>query len=153
MIEIHERFDVPSDPRTVWAIVSDPEAVVGCVPGASLGERQSDGSLDAGVAVKFGPVRVTFRARVTLELDDAAMVGHVTTRGRDSQGGTRVTSTVAFRVSEAAGSGSTVSMDGEVEIGGRLAGVIEAGAPVVVKNMSREFADSLAKRCAEGDSQ
>jgi carbon monoxide dehydrogenase subunit G len=149
MIDIHERFDVPSDPRTVWAVVSDPEAVVGCVPGASLGERHDNGAFDAGAAVKFGPVNVTFRAQVTLEVDDATMVGHVTARGRDNQGGARITSTMTFHVTRADASGSTVAIDGQVEIAGRLAGVIEAGAPIVVQRMSREFAQNLAKRCAE----
>jgi len=148
MIAIHERFSVSSDRRTVWGVISDPWAVASCVPGASLGERQEDGSLDASLAVKFGPVKVTFHARVTLELDDAAMVGHVTARGKDNQGGTRFTSTMTFEVMDEAESGSTVAIDGEVEISGKLAGLIESGASIVVSRMSSEFADSLAKRCA-----
>lgn len=165
MIEIHQSFGVPSDPRTVWGIISDPRAVVGCVPGAALGGQQEDGSLDASVKVKFGPVNVTFEARVTLGLDDAAMVGHVTARGKDTQGGTRVTSTMTFEVRETpplpappprggresrpaeAESGSTVTIDGKVEISGRLAGMIESGASIVVNRMSSEFADSLTRRC------
>ena len=148
MIDIHESFAVPSDPRTVWQVISDPEAVVGCVPGASLGEQQEDGSLDATVAVRFGPVKVTFHGRVTLDLDDASMVGHVAARGRDNQGGTRVTSTMTFAVKDQAESGSTVAIDGEVEISGKLAGLIESGASIVVNRMSNEFADKLARRCA-----
>ena len=35
MIEINEQFDVPTaKPRVVWDLLSDPHAVVGCVPGA-----------------------------------------------------------------------------------------------------------------------
>ena len=148
MIDVHESFSVPSNPRTVWGVVSDPQAVVGCVPGASLGEQQDDGSFDASVTVKFGPVRVTMRAQVTMELDDASMVGHVTARGKDTQGGTRVASTMTFKVTNEGESGSNVTVDGNVEISGKLAGMIESGAPIVVKRMSSEFAESLARRCA-----
>jgi carbon monoxide dehydrogenase subunit G len=148
MIKVRENFSVPSDPRTVWSVVSDPQAVVGCVPGASLGEQQEDGSFDAAAAVKFGPVGVTLRARVTLVTDDAAMVGHVTARGRDNQGGTRVSSTMTFKVTGEGDSASNVDIEGEVEISGRLASVIEGGAPIVVKRMSSEFAQGLARRCA-----
>ena len=148
MINVHESISVPSNPRTVWGVISDPRAVVGCVPGASLGEQHEDGSFVASVAVRFGPVKVTLNARVTLEMDDAAMVGRVTARGRDNQGGTRVTSTATFAVTGGAESGSTVAIDGAVEISGKLAGMIESGAPIVVHRMSGEFADSLAKRCA-----
>jgi len=147
MISIHESFLVPAPPRTVWAVISDPRAVVECVPGASLGEQQEDGAFDASVAVKFGPVKVTFHGRVTLELDDGGMTGRITARGRDNQGGTRLTSTTTFQVADA-GHDTRVSADGEVEISGKLAGVIEGGAPLVVNRMSKEFAENLAKRCA-----
>jgi carbon monoxide dehydrogenase subunit G len=149
VIEVHERFDVPSDARTVWAVLSNPEAVVGCVPGACLGERHEDGSYDGSLAVKFGPVRVTFTAQVWLELDDAAMTGRLTAQGRDSQGGTRIKPEILFKVASG-GAGSTVAIDGGVDILGRLAGMIEGGASAVVRRMSSEFAGNLAERCARG---
>jgi carbon monoxide dehydrogenase subunit G len=43
---------------------------------------------------------------------------------------------------------SVVVVNGEVEISGRLASMIEAGAGVIVKRMSSEFADCLRARCA-----
>ena len=78
MIEVNEQIDVPSAPGIVWDLMADPHAVVHCVPGAELGEQQEDGSYDAGITVKFGPAKVTFRARVVLELDAVSMVGNVT---------------------------------------------------------------------------
>jgi carbon monoxide dehydrogenase subunit G len=147
VIEVHERFDVPSDPRTVWAVISNPEAVVGCVPGASLGERHEDGSYDGSLTVRFGPVRVTINAQIWLELDDTAMTGRLTAQGRDSQGGTRMKPEIVFKVASHAG-GSTVAIDGAVDISGRLAGMIEGGASAVVSRMSSEFAGNLAERCA-----
>src|SRR5688572_7470033 len=67
VIEINESFDVPcASPREVWNLLSDPQAVVECVPGAALGEAHEDGSFDGSLAVKFGPAKVTFRARIEL---------------------------------------------------------------------------------------
>jgi uncharacterized protein len=148
MIEIHENVSVRADSQKVWEIISNPRTIVSCVPGASLGEQQEDGSWDASVAVKFGPVRVSMQARVTLELDEPAKIGHVTARGKDNQGGTRFTSTMQFQVKEADGEGSVVAIDGQVELAGRLAGMIEGGAPIVIRRMTGEFAENLAKRCA-----
>ena len=76
MIEIRERFDVPAGPDAVWAVLSDPHAVVGCVPGAKIDQQHDDGSMDASVVVKFGPTRVTFRVKASLDLDEAARQGH-----------------------------------------------------------------------------
>jgi uncharacterized protein len=131
----------------VWGVISDPGEVVSCVPGASLGEQHEDGSYDAALTVKFGPTRVAFRARVTLELDDSRMTGHLTAQGKDNQGGTRMKTGMTFQVAPA-DAGSSVVGDGQVELSGRLAGMIEGGASLVVKRMSSEFAANLAKRCA-----
>jgi uncharacterized protein len=150
VIEIHERFEVQAEPERVWAVLSDPQAVVGCVPGASIIGQADDGSLDTSVVVKFGPTRVTFRARAALELDAAARVGQVTAQGKDSIGGTRLQSRATFGVTPGAGAGeSSVSIDGTVEVAGRLASLIEGGAGVVVRRMAGEFADRLAARCSE----
>jgi uncharacterized protein len=100
--------------------------------------------------VKFGPAKVTFRAKVALELDGTAMVGHVSSRGRDDQGGTRVKTAMTFKVvaGEAPGS-SAVPIDAQVEISGRLASLVESGATLVAKRMTGEFAERLAARCAK----
>lgn len=149
MIEISERVDVPSAPRTVWNLLSDPRAVVDCVPGASLGDEQEDGSFDATLVVKFGPAKVTFRARVALDFDGAAMTGSVIAKGKDSQGGTRVHATMRFQVVEQADPpGSAIPIDAQVEITGRLASVVEGGAKFVVKRMTNEFSERLAARVA-----
>ena len=149
MIEINESFDVPrASPREVWNLLSDPQAVVECVPGAALGEEHEDGSFDGSLAVKFGPARVTFRARIELELDDAAMSGSVTARGKDSQGGTRFRATMSFKVTEGAeAAGTKVLINGENEISGKLAGIVEAGAKIVVKRMAADFAENLQAKC------
>ena len=151
MIEIRERFDVPAAPERVWEVLSDPHAVVGCVPGASIVGQDDDGTLDTSVLVKFGPTRVTFRARATLELDEAARRGHLTAQGKDSVGGTRMRSTATFGVTPGPDArGSSVAIDGTVDVSGRLASLIESGAGIVVKRMSNEFAERLAARCSEG---
>jgi carbon monoxide dehydrogenase subunit G len=149
VIEISERLEVPAPPRIVWDALSDPRAVVDCMPGAKLGDQLEDGSYDATSTVRFGPAKVTFRAKVVLELDGIAMIGHVSARGRDDQGGTRVKTTMNFRVvaGQAPGS-SAVPIDAQVEISGRLASVVESGAALVVKRMTGEFTERLAARCA-----
>jgi len=148
VIEVNERIEVAAAPSLVWGLLSDPHAVIDCVPGATLGEQQEDGTFDAGLTVKFGPAKVTFRAKVALELDRVAMVGHVNARGRDNQGGTRIHAKMSFRV-EPQAAGSAIPIEAKVEISGRLATLVESGAGLVVKRMTGEFTERLASRCAE----
>ena len=41
MIEVNERINVPALSHAVWQLLSDPRAVVDCVPGATLVPRAS----------------------------------------------------------------------------------------------------------------
>lgn len=149
MIEIHERIEVPASASTVWGILSNPHAVVDCVPGAALGEAQEDGSFDATLVVKFGPAKVKFQARVALELDEATKSGHVSARGKDNQGGTRIRATMRFRVEQQENAaGSSIPIDSEVEITGRLASLVESGAKIVTRHMTAQFSERLTARCA-----
>ena len=152
MIEVNETIDVASEPKTVWALLSDPKAVVECVSGASLGEQQEDGSYDAAITVKFGPAKVAFRAKVEIEYDHPTMSGKVVSRGKDKQGGARFHTTMAFKVREReADAGASIDIQAAVDISGRLASLIETGAGMVVKRMTKDFSEQLAARCASVD--
>ena len=134
-------------PEAVWKLLSDPRAVVECVPGAELGAQQEDGSYDATLTVKFGPAKVAFRTKVALELDPSAMSGRVSSRGRDNQGGTRVKTSMSFKVVDGAAPGSAaVPVEAQVEISGKLASLVESGANLVVKHMTKEFSERLAAK-------
>lgn len=147
MIEVDERFEVAAPPLTVWQVLADPHAVVGCVPGAQLTGVNDDGSLEMSVGVKFGPLTIGFQAHAELELNASAQQGRISARGRDKQGGARFTASAFFSVTPD-GDGSLVTTHGEVDVTGRLASMIEGGATIVVKRMSSDFANCLRQKCA-----
>ena len=121
--------------------------MVECVKGASLGEQHEDGSYDAGLLVSFGPARVTFKARFSLELDPPTMSGKVSSRGKDNQGGTRIKADMNFSVVERSDApGSSVLIEAKTEVGGRLASIVESGASIVVGRMTADFARRLEAR-------
>ncbi len=154
MIEVNERVDVAAPPQVVWEVLSNPEAVVNCVAGAKLGEKHEDGSFNASIVVKFGPAKVTFNTRVSLELDPATRSGTVSSRGKDTQGGTHVSTTMKFSVIETADPpGSSVPITAEVEVGGKLAHLVEGGASFVVKRMTKDFSERLAETLANASAQ
>jgi esterase/lipase/carbon monoxide dehydrogenase subunit G len=152
MIDINEKFTVAATPERVYEVLSDPDAVVECVAGAALGERHEDGSFDSTVSVKFSALRVDFKGRVQLDLDDENRRGTVTATGRDGQGGTKFKANATFDVAPAEdGASSEVTALGEVELSGKLASLIENAAAAVVKRMTGEFVTALSLRCASGD--
>src|SRR5919202_4777546 len=146
MIEIDEQFRVAAPVAAVWEVLSDPRAVVGCVPGAALVGENPDGTYDGSLTVKFGPLAVAFQARVGLELEPETHTGRLTAHGRDKQGGTRFRGAATFMVRRSESGGSVVTIQGGVDISGRLAPMVESGASVVVKHLMAEFAERLAAR-------
>jgi carbon monoxide dehydrogenase subunit G len=148
MIEVNERIEVPSTPQAVWAILCDPSAVVECVEGAELGDKQEDGSFDAKMLVKFGPAKVAFAANVMINYDEPNKAGSVTARGRDRISGTKFKTDMQFKVEgDDAAAQSAIPIKAECEISGRLSSLIESGANLVIKRMTASFAQKLAERC------
>ena len=148
MIEVNERIEVASTPQAVWSILSDHAALVECVEGAVLGDKQEDGSFNAKMAVKFGPAKVSFAANVLVEYDEANKAGRVIARGKDGISGTKFNTTMQFKVEgQDTPPQSTIPIKAECELSGRLAHLIESGANLVIKRMTASFAGKLAEKC------
>ena len=150
MINIAERVLVPHRPEIVWGVLSDPATVVSCIDGSELGDEHEDGTFDARLAVKFAALKVSFAARVRLDLQEEERVGTIEAQGADSRGSTRVQGATTFTVVPVP-SGCEVVIDGQVDITGQLAGLITTGATVVVDRMTRQFAAELTATCALRD--
>ena len=149
IIDIREEFEAPASPEVVWEIISNPYEVVSCLPGAAIAGQKEDGTYEGTIAVKFGPTSITFKTLVTLELNAAAHEGRFTSQAKDSRGGTRTKATATFSVKPApVEPGSSVSMQGSVEVSGPLANLVESGATFVIKRMVAVFAQRLAEKCA-----
>lgn len=148
LISVSESIAVPSPPQRVWEVVSEPAEVVACIGGAELLRANEDGSYDGALVVRFGGLRVKFGARVELALDPALREGRLTATGRDGQQATRFRGDARFQVlPDPDGTGSRVVLDGEVQLNGKLAGLVESGSAAVVSRMTREFSAQLVQRC------
>jgi carbon monoxide dehydrogenase subunit G len=148
VITINERVLIPYPPDLVWAVISDPSKVVGCIEGSEIRTYHDDGSFDAQLAVKFAAIKVSFAARANLELEEKERIGRLDARGSDTRGSTRVTCQASFAVQPET-DGSVVDIDGTVELNGHLASLVTTGAGVVVSRMTRAFAVRLTAVCAE----
>ena len=120
MIEVIETIDVPSDRKTVWALLANPREVVECVAGATLGEQDDEGTYDAGILVKFGPAKVAFKAKVNIEYDEPTMSGKMTSRGKDNQGGARFTTAMTFLKGQVMTTMIAPTREAKISIGRRM---------------------------------
>ena len=75
------------DPDRVYGFLLDLDAVAPCIPGASLGPAGADGSREATVLVRLGPMRFTYSGAVTiLESDPRARRAVLQVDAREASG-------------------------------------------------------------------
>lgn len=65
-MEIAGEYRIAADKQAVWEALNDPEILRASIPGCESIERHSDTNLSAVVKIKMGPVKATFRGKVTL---------------------------------------------------------------------------------------
>jgi carbon monoxide dehydrogenase subunit G len=84
---IENAFVVEAPVDDVWAYVLDVEQVAPCMPGAQLTEVVDDTTWKGKVAVKLGPVSMSFAGQVKMqERDDAAHRVVLKADGREQRG-------------------------------------------------------------------
>jgi hypothetical protein len=65
-MEIQGEFEIPAARQQVWEALNDPEVLKQCVPGCQEIEKISDTEFVAKATLKIGPVKASFRGKVTL---------------------------------------------------------------------------------------
>jgi uncharacterized protein len=84
---ITKTFSVDNNIDQVWATLTNPELVVGCVPGASLTEKVDEDNYKGSVELKFGPVKAAYDGLITfVERDKATYKMKLKGSGTDTKG-------------------------------------------------------------------
>jgi uncharacterized protein len=119
-ITLTESFRVNAPLERVWGYLTNPREVASCLPGAQLGEIESERAFRGAIKVRVGPVTASFQGRAEFaEIDKSRHLVKVVGNGRDAAGG----NTAALRMTSTlqnAGSATEVRVEASVDLGGRL---------------------------------
>ena len=86
-MEINNTFDVPLPPKDAWKLLLDIERIAPCMPGAELTGKADADTYNGKVAVKLGPVALSFAGQVRFtEIDEANHKARAKAQGKDSKG-------------------------------------------------------------------
>src|SRR5258705_21959 len=85
--DIVKTFVVHSSPENVWSLLTDPERVARCLPGAAITGKLDDHTWQGTMTVKVGPVSSSYKGKVAFEkLDSASRTAQIVATGQDVRG-------------------------------------------------------------------
>lgn len=150
-MEIDSGFELDLPPDEAYALLLDLERVAPCMPGATLGAEQDDGSRELSVTVRLGPMKFVYGGTVRIAERDAparraVLVGAAQeTRGQGSAG-----ATITMTVSADGDAGpSRVESHAVIELTGRAAQTGRGIVEDVARRMVGQMAECLAAKTAE----
>jgi uncharacterized protein len=151
-MEFDNAFEVPLPPAQAWALLMDIERIAPCMPGAQLTEVVDKTTYKGNIAVRLGPVALTFAGTVKFEeLDDAAHTARVRAEGSDAKGRGGAHAVASFRL-EPSAEGSKVlvhtdlTLSGAVAQYGRGVGMIQSTAAQLMKQFAAALRTHVVER-------
>ena len=151
-MEFDNAFEVPLPPDEAWKVLLDIERIAPCMPGAELTEIVDKTTYKGRIAVRLGPVALTFAGTVKFdEIDDAQHKAKISAQGSDAKGRGGAHATAEFRL-EPAGGGSKVlvhtnlTLSGSVAQYGRGVGIIQATAAQLMNQFAKCLRDKFGQQ-------
>lgn len=148
-MELENTIEIPAPAERVWAYLLDVERVAPCMPGAELTEVVDERTWKGKVAVKLGPVSLSFAGTVVIqERDETERTVVLKADGKETKGKGAASAVVTSRLEDADGSGTRVVISTDLSISGALAQFGRGMIADVSQRMAGQFAECLASRMA-----
>src|SRR5262245_12598870 len=153
-MQFDNSFEVALPPPEAWALLMDIQHIAPCMPGAKLTEVIDPRTYRGEIAVRLGPVALTFAGTVHFEeLDDTNHTARVRAEGRDAKGRGGAHAITRFHIEPtAAGSKVLVHTDltlsGAVAQYGRGVGIIQSTAAQLMKQFAAALRTDVIERGA-----
>jgi len=144
-LKIHNEFSVPLPPDQTWLVLNDIPRVASCVPGATLLGSDGPGAYLGTVAVRLGPVALSFKGRfVYKDVDEVARRVSAEATGSEQKARGTATASVVFVLNDVAG-GTRVSVDTDLKLAGSIAQYARGGSLIesTAQVLMAQFAENL----------
>ena len=147
-MELKDEFEVSLPVAEAWAVLTDLEKFVPCVPGAELREVEGD-ELRGVLKVRVGPITVSYRGSARFEsLDADAHRAVLKAEGREVRGQGNATAVITATLSPSAG-GTRVRVATNLTASGKLAQFDRGEVAEASGKLAAEFARNLESTVLE----
>jgi carbon monoxide dehydrogenase subunit G len=129
---------LPADRMTVWTALNDPEVLKRCIPGTQELVKVSDTEFQATVRAAVGPVKATFKGRVTLTDLDPPNAYRISGEGQGGVAGF-AKGGASVRLADTEAGGTLMAYDVEANVGGKIA---QLGGRLI-NGVAKKYADAF----------
>jgi uncharacterized protein len=139
-------YQLPVPRETVWEKLNDPATLKTCIPGCEQLDKLSDNEFQAVATAKIGPVKATFKGKVTLSDIDPPNGYKISGQGDGGVAGfAKGGATVKLEPKDG---GTLLSYAVEAQIGGKLAQIGQRLVNGAAKKIADEFFENFAAAVA-----
>jgi uncharacterized protein len=139
-------YQLPVPRETVWEKLNDPATLKACIPGCEQLDKLSDNEFQAVATAKIGPVKATFKGKVTLSDIDPPKGYKISGQGDGGVAGfAKGGATVKLEPKDG---GTLLSYAVEAQIGGKLAQIGQRLVNGAAKKIADEFFENFAAAVA-----
>jgi uncharacterized protein len=148
-VKIENSFEVAAPPEAAWALLMDVPRVIPCMPGAELTETIDEDHWKATVAVKLGPIALSFLSDIAREETDAqARRAVLSANAREAKGRGAARATIESTLVPQEGT-TRVDLVTDLTLTGPVAQYGRGMVQSVAGQLTAQFASCLQKQLAE----
>jgi carbon monoxide dehydrogenase subunit G len=141
-MKIQNEIEISAPPDELFELLSDPERVAPCMPGASLAGKDDD-SYEGTVKLKVGPITASYQGTLHfVELDRENRRAVMRASGQETSGQGNAEATITASVS-GSDSQSVLSMETDMEVRGKAAQFGRGALGNVSQKILQQFARNL----------
>ena len=147
-MKLENSFEVPAPPEQAWALLMDVPRIIPCMPGAKLDETVDDENWKATMAVKLGPISLSFNTDVKREAaDEAARRAKLSARAREARGRGNASATIESSLTPQDG-GTRIDIVTDLQLTGPVAQYGRGLVADVSSQLTKQFAECLKSQLA-----
>ena len=148
-MRIENEFTVTADASAVYDLMLDVRRVAPCIPGAELIGTREDGSFDARMTMKMGPMSLAYTGTLGIvEQDRVGRRAVLSARGSEQRGQGNAKATMTMTVDPVDGGGTAVRVVTDLSVTGRVAQMGRGVMQDVAGRMMAETAACIEARLA-----
>ena len=148
-MELKSDFEVSVGVDRAWEVLTNPELIAPCLPGARLDEVEGD-EFRGAVKVRVGPISAEYRGKATmveLNRDDLRIV--IRAEGRDTRGAGNAAADITALMESASENSTKVEVMIDLKISGKVAQFGRGVLGDVSAKLMGKFVDNLEAMLGE----